>query len=72
MNEPRMTESQEWLWDQLQFVLLDAGVIDKAIQVIPWFSDWAGVVHGIKDGIHVSYRVWFDNEGDWNYERNDD
>lgn len=64
-------EYKDYLFDQLSDVLLDAGVIDKEIETIPWYSDYAGVVHGIKDGIHVKYTVYLDDDGEWKYERND-
>ena len=66
-------EYKDWLWDKLPEVLFDAGVIDKAIQIIPDFSYECGVVHGIKDGYHVKYTVWFDDDdGYWRYERSED
>ena len=65
-------EMNDWLWDKLAEILIEANVIDKAIQTIVWLSDFAGVVHGVKDGIHVAYRVWFDDDEEkWLYELND-
>ena len=64
-------EHKDYLYEQLSDVLLDAGVIDKEIETIPWYNDYAGVVHGIKNGIHVKYTVYLDDDGEWKYERND-
>ena len=65
-------EINDWLWDKLAEILIEANVIDKAIQTIVWLGDFAGVVHGIKNGIHVTYRVWFDDDEEkWLYELND-
>lgn len=62
-------EYKDWIWDKLQDVVLEAGVIDKILQVIPYDNIY-GVVHGIKDGYHVQYNVWFDDdEGKWAFER---
>lgn len=64
-------EYKDYLWDALQDTLLNDNVIDTVIQVIPWYIDYAGVVHGIKDGVHVKYTVFLDDDGEWTYERND-
>ena len=65
-------EYKDWFWDKLADILLEDKIIDKATQVIPWYSDCAGVVHGIKDGIHVKYTVWLDDEDEtWKYELSD-
>ena len=60
-----------WMWTELSDVLLNAQVIDKVIQVIPWYGHSAGVVHGIKNGIHVKYTVFIDDDGIWDFEEID-
>ena len=65
-------EMKEWLWDTFAEVVLDAKVIDKVLQIIPQESFYA-VVHGLKDGYHVKYYVWYDDDdGYWNYERSEE
>ena len=61
-------ELKDWLWDKFADTLLEAKQIDKILQVIP-YDGWYATVHGIKDGTHVIYNVWFDDEEGWNYER---
>ena len=63
-------EMKDWLWDKFQDVILEAGAADKILQVIPHDSFYA-IVHGVKDGYHVKYNVWFDDEEGWNYERSE-
>ena len=63
-------EMKDWLWDKFSETLLDANQIDRVVQVIPQ-DNWYAIVHGIKDGIHVIYSVWFDDEDGWNYERSE-
>ena len=62
-------EYKDWLYDKLQDVLLQVGAIDKVLQVIVWEGDNAGVVHGVKDGIHVKYTVFMEDDGSWDYEQ---
>ena len=65
-------EMKDWLWDTFSEVVLNAEVIDKVIQIIPYDNFYA-IVHGIKDGYHVKYNVWYDyDDGYWNYERNEE
>lgn len=55
--------------DKFENILLERNLIDKAVQtIIVDFDDWYAVVHGLKDGIHVKYDVYFD-DGNWKYER---
>ena len=55
--------------DKFENILLERNLIDKAVQtIIIDFDDWYAVVHGLKDGIHVKYNVYFD-DGNWKYER---
>lgn len=61
-------EMKDWLWDRFANTVLEAGVIDRVIQIIPQDNFYA-VVHGIKDGYHIKYYVWFD--GYWCYERSE-
>lgn len=64
-------EMKDWLWDKFANVVLEAGVIDKVIHIIPQDNFYA-VVHGIKDGYHIKYYVWFDDDdGYWCYERSE-
>lgn len=64
---------KDWLWDKFSNVLLEANVIDKVLQTIMIDDrDWYGVVHGTKDGFHVKYNIWFDDEEGWNYELAED
>ena len=64
-------EMKDWIWDKLQNVVLEAGVIDRVLQIIPQ-DNFYGTVHGVKDGYHVKYNVWYDNDdGYWNYERSE-
>lgn len=68
-------EFREWLFDRFSDVLIENNEIDHVLQTIvlsdtPW--DWHAVVHGTKDGIHVKYNVWFDNEEEWQYERSEE
>ena len=65
-------EYKDWLDGQLADVLLEANVIDNELFTIPWYNDYAGVVHGLKDGVHVKYTVYLDEDGKWKYEKNDD
>lgn len=65
-------EMKDWLWDTFAKVVLNAGVIDKIIQIIPHDNFYA-IVHGLKDGYHVKYNVWYDyDDGYWNFERNEE
>ena len=64
-------EMKDWLWDKFQDVILEAGAADKILQIIPYDSFYA-IVHGVKDGYHVKYNVWFDDEEGWNYERSEE
>ena len=60
-------EMKEWLWDKYGDVVLEAGAVDTVIQVIP-LDNFYGVVHGLKDGRHVKYEVWLDDDdGFWHY-----
>ncbi len=63
-----MAVSYNWMWDKLPALLIEAERLDCAIQVIPWYGDNAGVVHGIKDNIHVCYTVYLE-DGCWQFER---
>ena len=55
--------------DKFENILLERNLIDKAVQtIIVNFDDLYAVVHGLKDGIHVKYDVYFD-DGNWKYER---
>ena len=64
-------EMKDWLWDRFANTVLEAGVIDRVIQIIPQDNFYA-VVHGIKDGYHIKYYVWFDDDdGYWCYERSE-
>ena len=63
-------EIKDWLWDKFAEVLFDAKQIDQVLTIIP-YENWYAIVHGLKDGIHVKYNVWFDDEEGWNYERSE-
>ena len=55
--------------DKFENILLERNLIDKVIQTIVIdFDDWYAVVHGLKNGIHVKYDVWFD-DGEWKCRR---
>ena len=56
-------EYNDWLWNRFSDVLLEANKIDKVLQtiVLDWV-EWCAVVDGIKDGYHVRYRVWYDDD----------
>ena len=64
-------EYKDWITDKYSDVLLEAEVIDKVLYTV-YLGDWYAVVHGLKDGIHIKYNVWFDDEEGWNYEKNED
>lgn len=64
-------EYKDWIAERYADVVLDAGAIDKVLYTI-YLDNWYAVVHGIKDGIHVKYNVWFDDEDGWNYERSEE
>ena len=63
-------EMKDWLWDKFAEVLFDAKQIDQVLTIIP-YENWYAIVHGLKDGIHIKYSVWFDDEEGWNYERSE-
>ena len=63
-------EMKDWLWDKFADTLLETKQIDKVLQIIP-YDGWYAIVHGTKNGIHVKYNVWFDDEEGWNYERSE-
>lgn len=64
-------EYKDWIDEKYGDVLLEAGVIDNILYTI-YLGDWCAVVHGTLTGIHQAYRVWFDDEEGWNYERSEE
>ena len=65
-------EYKDWRWDNYAESAIENGLFDRVIQVIPYDESYA-TVHGIKDGYHVKYNMWFDAAaGRWVYERSEE
>lgn len=63
-------EYKDWLHDRVQDVLLDAGVIDRIIEVSSSPIYGHKMVYGLKNGEKVAFVVWLDkNENEWKFER---
>lgn len=61
---------KDWLYDRVQDVLLDAGVIDIVALVSNSPIIGRKYVAGYKNGQKVAFAVWFDdNECEWKFER---
>ena len=63
-------EYKDWLYDKVQDVVLEVGVVDKVIKVRPCQLYDAHIVEGLKNGQKVKFEVWFDSvQEEWKYER---
>ena len=65
-------EYKDWLWDNYAESAIEAGLFDRVIQIIP-YDEFYATVHGIKNGYHMKYNVWYDEVAErWVYERSED
>lgn len=63
-------EYKDWLYDRVQDVVLDAGVIDKVTEVNSSPIYGHKMVYGLKNGEKVAFVVWLDDfENEWKFER---
>ena len=63
-------EYKDWLYDRVQEVLIDAGVIDIVALVTESPIIGRRYVAGYKNNQKVAFAVWFDKrENEWKYER---
>lgn len=58
-------EYKDWLWDKVQDVLFEAGVVDKTFN-----TSTTRFVDGLKNGERVRFEVWYDDQDcEWKFER---
>lgn len=59
-------EYKDWMWDTIQEICIDRGLVDKIIKVYPDSSEGTPqYVEGYKNGKRVKYYVRLDEDGDW-------
>lgn len=66
-------EMKDWFWDKVTEVILDANVFDRIDKVLITSAyHWRAEVYGIKDNFYEKYKVWFDDDDGWHYERSEE
>lgn len=60
-------EHKDWLWDKVQEVVLERGLVDKITHVEPQDATEGAPHHiwGIKNGENVKYYVHYDADMGW-------